>query len=245
MAAQQDDAPKGGPGGRDELVSRIVTATAELLAHGGWEAVSTRAVAAAAGTQPPAIYRLFGDKSGLLDAVAEYGFTSYLAQKPRRRNRAIDPVEELRAGWDRHVSFGLDNPALFSLMYGNPKPGRQSPAASAGLAVLHEKVRDVAAVGRLGVSEQHAVDLLHAAGCGVVFALLEVSESDRDQRLSETTREIVIGAITTDDTGPATSGPVAAANALRAQLDELSVLTDGERHALGEWLDRIASSSPR
>ena len=39
-------------------------------------------------------------KSGLLDAVAEYGFTSFLAQKPRRRNRAIDPVEELGAGWD-------------------------------------------------------------------------------------------------------------------------------------------------
>jgi hypothetical protein len=129
-------------------------------------------------------------------------------------------------------------------MYGNPKPGRQSPASSAALAVLHEKIRDVAAAGRLRVSERHAVDLMHAAGCGVVFALLEVPESDRDLRLSDTTREIVIGAITTDDPGPTTAGPIAAANSLRVQLGGLDMLTDGERHALGEWLDRITSDQP-
>jgi hypothetical protein len=28
---------------------------------------------------------------------------------------------------------------------------------------------------------------------------------------------------------------------VRVQLDELDMLTEGERHALGEWLDRIAS----
>ncbi|WP_338419811.1 TetR family transcriptional regulator [Streptomyces klenkii] len=33
--------------------------------------MTTRAVAAAAGVQAPAIYRLFGDKDGLLEAVAE------------------------------------------------------------------------------------------------------------------------------------------------------------------------------
>ena len=196
------------------------------------------------GTQPPAIYRLFGDKSGLLDAVAEYGFAAYLDQKPKSRRSAGDPVEGLRAGWDSHVSFGLANPALFSLMYGNPKPGRQSPAASAALTVLHEKIRDVAAAGRLAVSERHAADLMHAAGSGVVLTLLEAPESDRDLRLSETTREIIIGAITTDDPGRTASGPVAAANALRAQLGELDMLTDGERHALAEWLDRISSQGP-
>jgi AcrR family transcriptional regulator len=246
MSRQQNDAPAPAPeagsaGGRDELRARIVSATAELLGRGGWDAVSTRAVAAAAGTQPPAIYRLFGDKSGLLDSVAEYGFASYLELKPRQRGPgAADPVEELRVGWDRHVSFGLANPALFALMYGNPKPGRQSPAASAALAVLRRKVRDVAAAGRLKVSERHAADLVHAAGCGVVFALLEIPGPDRDPQLSEMMREIVIEAITAGESGPTASTPAVAANALRAQLAELDMLTEGERHALGEWLDRIA-----
>jgi len=49
---------------------RIVRAAAELLTKGGLDAVSTRAVSAAAGVQPPAIYRRFGDMQGLLDAAA-------------------------------------------------------------------------------------------------------------------------------------------------------------------------------
>jgi AcrR family transcriptional regulator len=36
----------------------------------GRRAVTTRAVAAGAGVQAPTIYRLFGDKDGLLDALA-------------------------------------------------------------------------------------------------------------------------------------------------------------------------------
>ena len=38
----------------------------------------------AAGVQPPTIYRLFGDKVGLLDAVTEHGFQTYLADKGAR-----------------------------------------------------------------------------------------------------------------------------------------------------------------
>jgi AcrR family transcriptional regulator len=52
---------------------------AEPGTAGGPDAVSTWAVSAAAGVQPPVIYRLFGDKNGLLDAVASYGFESYLS----------------------------------------------------------------------------------------------------------------------------------------------------------------------
>ena len=53
---------------------RIAPAAADLLQSGGIDAVSTRAVAAAAGVQPPTIYRQFGDKDGLLDAVAGLSF---------------------------------------------------------------------------------------------------------------------------------------------------------------------------
>ena len=87
--------------GRGARVSRqrIVEAAADLLAHEGREAVTTRAVAAAAGAQAPAIYRLFGDKDGLLDAVAQHGYATFLAAK-HADARPQDPVEDLRAGWD-------------------------------------------------------------------------------------------------------------------------------------------------
>ena len=66
----------------DNTRARIVAAAAGLLTKGGREAVSTRAVSAAAGVQAPTIYRLFGDKQGLLEAVASHGFTTYLNLNP-------------------------------------------------------------------------------------------------------------------------------------------------------------------
>ena len=50
---------------------RILRSTMELLARGGREAVTTRAVGNAAGVQSPTIYRQFGDMRGLLDEVAD------------------------------------------------------------------------------------------------------------------------------------------------------------------------------
>ncbi|HEX5811837.1 MAG TPA: TetR/AcrR family transcriptional regulator, partial [Pseudonocardia sp.] len=135
--------------------ARIVEAAAHLLASGGRDAVTTRGVAAAAGVQAPAIYRLFGDKTGLLDAVAEHGFDTYLAQKTVRPSG--DPVDDLRTGWDLHVGFGLANPALYTLMYGDPRPGAATPAAVQAKQMLRAHVRRVAEAGRLRVGEELAV----------------------------------------------------------------------------------------
>ncbi|HLR84941.1 MAG TPA: helix-turn-helix domain-containing protein, partial [Nocardioidaceae bacterium] len=49
------------PAGRDQTRQRVIEAAIELLARDGRDAVTTRAVADAAGVQAPAIYRLFGD----------------------------------------------------------------------------------------------------------------------------------------------------------------------------------------
>lgn len=78
----------------------------------GPRAVTTRGVAEAAGVQAPTIYRLFGDKDGLLDAVAEHQPARYVADKSLSE-QSDDPVADLHAAWRRHVDFGLDNPALF------------------------------------------------------------------------------------------------------------------------------------
>lgn len=53
--------------------------------------------------------------------------------------------------------------------------------------------------------------------------------------------DAVVAAITTDEVKVETraAGPTTAANALRTQLPDLEMLTDGERHVLDEWLTRI------
>lgn len=226
---------------------RIVRAAAALLAEGGREAASTRAVAAAAGVTTPTIYRLFGDLRGLLDAVAEFGHSAYLGEK-MARERAADPVEELRRGWDRHVGFGLANPAIYRLMLEERQPGAESGASREALGILDGLVSRVAEAGRLRVGVERAVRMIHAAGSGVTLALIGTAPADRDSALSAATREAILAAIITD--GPDEGAKEAdgrgraarRAVALKSVLPEAEgALTPAACALLAEWLDAIAA----
>ncbi len=226
---------------RDDTRGRVVAAAIGLLNSGGRDAVTTRAVAAAAGVQAPTLYRLFGDKQSLLDAVAEHGFAAYLQEKTHREPQP-DPVDHLRSGWDFHVDFGLSHSAIYLLMYAEPRPGAKSPAADLSYRLLKEHIGRVAATGRLRFSEEQAADLFHASACGTVLTLLAKAEGRRDQSLSEIAREAAIAAITTDIPAFESSGAAAAAVALRAVLPQVQSLSEGERALLTEWLIRLAAS---
>lgn len=223
---------------------RIVEATVELLESGGPDAVSTRAVAAAAGMQPPAIYRLFGDKEGLLEAVAEHGYAQFLESK--RAQLDPDPqdvVEDLRCGWDLVVEFGISRPELFAVM--SRATGRGVDIAHrAGLEILHGRVRRLAAGGWLRVDEELAAQIIQATGRGAVTTWHSTPAERRNPALLTILREAMIAAITrAEPTVPAAeTGPAAAARALRAALpDDADVLSDAEQHLLREWLTRLAS----
>jgi AcrR family transcriptional regulator len=226
---------------RDRTRAHLVEVAADLLAAQGPDAVTTRSVALAAGVQAPTIYRLFGDKSGLLDAVVEHGFATYVANKPPVGTDG-DPVESLRAGWELHIGFGLANPELFRLMHTALRTPDGRAIAAAGAGVLHARVHRVAEAGRLHVTERRAVDLISAAGTGVVFTLIDQAEDMRDDTLADTAWESVCAAILTDASTAAITGPAAAAVTLRAALPDLTALTATERALLGDWLDRIAES---
>jgi AcrR family transcriptional regulator len=213
-----------------------VQCAAQLLREQGASAVTTRAVAQAAGMQAPTIYRFFQDKDALLDAVAEHVFATYAAGKTLVQDSG-DPIADLRAGWDTHIGFGLANAALFDLLT-DPSRGARSPAAAAGLEVLRARVHRVAAIGRLRVPERRAVELIHAAGTGTVLTLLSTPPAHRDPDLADAMYEAVMRSILTDvPTLPADSA-TAAAVAFRAVAPKLTMLTDAERALLSQWLDR-------
>lgn len=220
---------------------RILQAALTLLETRGVEAVSTRAVSAAADAQPPTIYRHFGDMQGLLDAVASAGFTSYLQAKAAR-TRMSDPVEDLREGWNLHVDFGLTHPHLYTLMYSTPRFGAHSPAALETAAILRSLMQRVAEAGRLVVSVDRAAAMIYAAGVGVTLTLL--SARVRDNRLSELMCEAVLNAVLTPEPGTA-SGSVrqqAATHAvsLAALLPDLPApFSEAEQTLLVEWLQRL------
>ncbi len=232
---------------RGDTRQRIVQAAAALLAVGGREAVSSRAVAAAAGIQAPTIYRLFGDMRGLLDAVIAVTLAAYVREEAGRASTG-DPVEDLRHGWDLNVAFGLANPAIYQLMYGDPRPGAVRSAVGEGGALLRALVARVAEAGRLRVGVDQAVLMIQAAGSGVTLTLLGTAPVERDPALSEVTREAILAAIIADEPAPEATvgnGPNRAAQravALKAVLAEVRAeFTPGERTLLAEWLDAIAT----
>jgi AcrR family transcriptional regulator len=213
-----------------------------LLREQGPAAVTTRGVAQAAGMQAPTIYRLFGDKDGLLDAVAEHVFATYVAGKALSVDSG-DPIADLRTGWDTHVGFGLANAALFGLLV-DPGRSTRSPATADGLAVLRARVHRIAVLGRLRVPERRAVELIHAAGVGAVLTLLSMPVAERDLGLSDALFEATARSILTD--APALTGddPTASAVAFRTLVPSLPGLTPTERALMAEWLDRATGSSP-
>lgn len=232
---------------RTDLRAAIVTAAERLLREGGPAAMTTRGVAEEAGVQAPTLYRLFGDKDGLLEAVAEHVMAGFVSDKAAGMAAAAaayaDPLEDLRESWYRHIEFGLANPAVFRLL-SDPDRGHGSPAARAGKEVLAARLHRLAIAGRLRVPEPEAVALIQAAGSGTIQSLLATPSEQRDPALGTAMLEAVLGRILIEPAANAPDGPVPAAIALRAHAPDLDALSESERHLLAEWLDRIAAAHP-
>ncbi|WEP00890.1 TetR/AcrR family transcriptional regulator (plasmid) [Streptomyces sp. FXJ1.172] len=230
------------------LRQKIVLAAADLLEEAGLEAVSTRAVAARAGVPTPSIFRIFGDKDGLLEEVAEHGFRRYLEAKAGLLT-GDDPVQVLRDAWDLHIRFGLEHPAYYALVYGQVRPGRVPHAGLRAAAGLRDMITRVAAAGRLRMSVERATEVMHSAGVGTILTLIGLPEDVRDLRTADAVREMVINTLALppggDDGAPApASGVAGSAMALLAALgqDGTAALSVGERTLLLEWLNRLADA---
>jgi AcrR family transcriptional regulator len=102
------------PDGRAAL---LAAARAELAGH-GHAGISLRAVARRAGVSHAAPKYFFGDRAGLLTAVAAQGFAELA-----RSLRQVPPV--LAALGHAYITFALANPALFDLMF---RPSELHPA---------------------------------------------------------------------------------------------------------------------
>jgi len=235
---------RSGPDAR----ARILRAATKLLAAGGRTAVTTRAVCAAAGAQPPTIYRHFGDMQGLLDEVARETLAVHVREQTGRA-LTNDPVEDLRQGWDLHIAFGLAHPDAFALLYSAPSIPASRSVIHEGVAVLEGLVARIAEAGLLRVDVALATDLIHAAGTGVTLALAGTPVEERDPRLCESMREAVLDAITVpapveiQGAGLDALAPdrvAVHAVALQTLLtDAPSVLTLTEQALLGDWLERL------
>jgi AcrR family transcriptional regulator len=172
---------------------KLLTAAADLIAANPGGEFSLRAVCDAAGVKLPTLYHFFGSKQGLVDAVVEHGFDMYVREKGRS-GASGDPVQDIRAGWDAHVAFGLANPGFYTLMYGTVTPGRAPAAQDGPWRMLNGLTAEAQRQGRLVVTAEQAAAHILATNIGVTLRQIILEKEDR--ALSAAVREGVIQAVT-------------------------------------------------
>ncbi|MEU6355783.1 TetR/AcrR family transcriptional regulator [Streptomyces sp. NPDC047072] len=227
---------------------KILEAATELLANASAADVSTRAVCEKAGVGAPMLYRLFGDKAGLLAAVVDRGFEQYLASK-RAARPSGDPVADLRSGWDNHMRFALEHPNHYRLMY-SPELTVPPGAAQEAHDLLHEILERCAAAGRLTVPPALALRMIMSANVGAALSMLTRPEQYTDPRFSERLRDAVLDSVTrpadTETDADRSRGdsavPVAAATlAARLRADLPPMFTPAESALLQQWLEKLSA----
>ncbi|QBS44740.1 TetR family transcriptional regulator [Nocardia sp. CS682] len=219
-------------------------AAARLLAESNGAAITTRSICDLAGVQAPTLYHHFGDKQGLLDAVVTYGFEQYLRSK-RAHVPSADPIDDIAAGWDRHVAFALENPAFYAVMYGQVTPGKRPAAAADAEALLLSLLTRAAGHGRLAVAPEVAASVILAANVGVALALITTPPEQRDLAVADRTRDAVLAYVvrpTSANSNGAEDAVAVSAIALHAALsdDSPAVLQPNELALLKDWLRRLS-----
>nr|WP_239528111.1 TetR/AcrR family transcriptional regulator [Microbacterium esteraromaticum] len=214
----------------------ILEKAAELLARSPSGEISTRAVCEAAGVTQPVLYRHFGDKDGLLAAVADQVWGEYLASK-RAAGHSADPLDDLRAGWDNHTAFALRHPHAYRLVFASTLATRPAAMAEA-MGLLEDVLQRLASQGRLRMPAADAARIVMAANSGVALGLILRPESYPDATASASTRDAVLRSLVVDGVPP--SDPVsAAATTVAARLGTSEAFTPAERDLLAEWLQRL------
>lgn len=101
-----------------DLRNALIKAAITLLNTQGAEALSLRAVAAAAGVSHMAPYSHFKNKKQLLQSVAGWGFSELATRmKADAQNRTAGEHPALSYG-TTYITFALENPQLYRLMLG-------------------------------------------------------------------------------------------------------------------------------
>lgn len=160
---------------KQELRQAILTAAGELFLEQGYEHFSLRKVAERISYSPTTIYLYFRDKDDLLFTVVDEGFERFGQQLAAAEASTEDPWERLIALGRAYVTFGLQNPVYYQLMFiqrtdflTHPHAGESQPRI-AGFQMLRQAVQRAidAGVLRPGDAQSYS-DVLWALVHGMV-----------------------------------------------------------------------------
>lgn len=95
----------------------IVAAARDLAEAEGWEAVTTRRLAALVEYSQPVLYSHFAGKEAIVRAVAIEGFADLAVLLREARSAAGEPGLALRAVCSAYLTFAAKRPALYQAMF--------------------------------------------------------------------------------------------------------------------------------
>jgi AcrR family transcriptional regulator len=155
----------------------ILAAASALLYEGGPEGLTIRRLALRCGYTAPAIYQIFGDKAGLLDAIlreAIANLTERLATLPEQP----DPIALMRVQFKEIVRFGREHPTHFRLMEAlTPDQVLPIPNATETRQRLDKQVEDFARTGMIGRID---AETFHQAIWALLHGLIALPASRPD-----------------------------------------------------------------
>jgi AcrR family transcriptional regulator len=132
-----------------DLRRAIVTAALDILRETQSLEFSLRELARRAGVSHNAPYKHFADKRDLLAAVSAAGFEALVKRMGVEAVKSSHPRAQLFAMLRAYVRYGVDNPALYKLMFGGyltgPEDGRpaiERAAAESARMLLAGVIRD-------------------------------------------------------------------------------------------------------
>ncbi len=157
-----------------ELRERVLAAAVDLLANEGVAGLTARSLAARADTSAPALYELFGDKSGVVRELYFEGFRRLLEDLAATAE-TDDPLSDLWSMATTYRRFVRGNRELAEVMFSRPftdfSPGPEELAATSSVRVLIVgRVRRCIEAGRLRGDETDVAHVFVALLQGMAFA---------------------------------------------------------------------------
>lgn len=144
-------------------LAAIVAQAVEMVDQTGVESLSLRSLGPALGVSAPALYDHIDSKESLLRLVAREGYANLAARWERLDTQ--DALAYIRASSRAYVTFALERPGLFGLMF------RYRPAFVSGPGAVEDEVATAVFQQGLQVIERAVAEGTLDAGTPLELAL--------------------------------------------------------------------------
>lgn len=158
-----------------DLRAALIEAGLKLLAEREADDLGLREVAREVGVSATSVYRHFPDKSALLAALAGEGLTRLAIAQHVAAEAAGGGAAGFSATGAAYVRFALANPALFRLIFGNPRVAKmlEEPPEGTPDAMAFLKANAATLADRKGVDARVIVAQAWSIAHGLAMLMLD------------------------------------------------------------------------